>query len=147
MEILERRSQWQSETTRMHFESGTRLGIGALNLVISHLPQRVLKLLEFMGFSGSKSLGLEQLNQTADNENSLRHFLAQLLVSAYECYMEQIFGLGKGNLNRVQQIVDRNLKKFDKVIENPLKKSNKQLIIVDIYRAHGFYGLREGFFK
>jgi len=102
----------------MHFESGTRLGIGALNLVLSHLPQRVLKLLEFMGFSGSRSVGLEQLNQTADNENGLRHFLAELLITSYECYMEQIFGLGRGNLIRVKEIVDRELKKFDKVLYN-----------------------------
>ena len=116
MTILESRDDWESDATRMHFESGTRLGIGALNLVLSHLPQRVLKLLEFMGFSGSKEIGLDQLNRTADNENGLRHFLAELLVSAYECYMEQIFGLGRGNLTRVQQIVDRELIKFDKVI-------------------------------
>lgn len=116
MSIVENRTQWRSEASRMHFESGTRLGVGALNLVLSHLPQRVLKLLEFMGFSGSKDIGLNELNKTANNENSLRHFLAEIMISAYESYMEQIFGLGRGNLTRVETIVDRELKKFDKVI-------------------------------
>jgi hypothetical protein len=115
--ILETRSEWQSLTTRMQFESGTRFGNGALNLILSHLPQRVLKLFEFIGFSGSRSIGLDQLNQTADNPNGLRYILAELLLTSYECYMEQIFGLGKGNLHRVKEIVDRELRNFEKVFK------------------------------
>ncbi|KAG7230779.1 hypothetical protein INR49_019593 [Caranx melampygus] len=37
-----------------HFEGGVKLGVGAFNLMISMLPTRTLKLLEFVGFSGNK---------------------------------------------------------------------------------------------
>lgn len=36
------------------YESGTRLGVGAFNLMISLLPARIMKLLEFIGFSGNR---------------------------------------------------------------------------------------------
>lgn len=42
------------EKLRPHFESGVRMGLGAFNLLISVLPNRVLKLLEFIGFSGDR---------------------------------------------------------------------------------------------
>ncbi|PSN57871.1 Tetratricopeptide repeat protein 39B [Blattella germanica] len=51
--ILHQRN-WGDESHKVHFESGVRMGIGAFNLMISLLPARVIKLLEFIGFSGSK---------------------------------------------------------------------------------------------
>uniref|UniRef100_A0A7N8YMW9 Tetratricopeptide repeat protein 39B n=1 Tax=Mastacembelus armatus TaxID=205130 RepID=A0A7N8YMW9_9TELE len=36
------------------FEGGVRLGIGSFNLMLSLLPQRILRLLEFIGFSGNR---------------------------------------------------------------------------------------------
>lgn len=46
--------QWESESSRVHFESGVKMGLGTFNLMISLLPGRVIKLLEFIGFSGNK---------------------------------------------------------------------------------------------
>lgn len=45
---------WDNSRTKVHFESGVRMGIGTFNLMISMLPARVIKLLEFMGFSGNR---------------------------------------------------------------------------------------------
>jgi hypothetical protein len=47
------------------FVAGVQLGIGCFNLIISLLPQRVLKLLEFVGFSGNQLLGLQELTRGA----------------------------------------------------------------------------------
>lgn len=74
-QILNNRS-FAGDRHRVHFECGVRLGVGAFNLVeyfiriiawwrqlilvvfliqlISMLPQRIMKLLEFIGFAGSK---------------------------------------------------------------------------------------------
>ncbi|KAG9338762.1 hypothetical protein JZ751_025198 [Albula glossodonta] len=39
----------------LHFEGGVSLGVGAFNLTLSMFPARILRLLEFVGFSGDKS--------------------------------------------------------------------------------------------
>ena len=51
--ILQER-QWANELHKKDFESGVRFGVGCFNLLISLLPGRVMKLLEFIGFSGNK---------------------------------------------------------------------------------------------
>ena len=45
---------WGDCQFRDDFESGVRLGVGAFNLMISLLPARVMKLLEFIGFNGNR---------------------------------------------------------------------------------------------
>ncbi|XP_041272477.1 tetratricopeptide repeat protein 39B isoform X3 [Onychostruthus taczanowskii] len=40
--------------TYYQFEGGVKLGIGAFNLMLSLLPGRILRLLEFIGFSGNR---------------------------------------------------------------------------------------------
>ena len=36
------------------FEGGVRLGVGTFNLIMSLLPPRITKLMEFIGFTGSR---------------------------------------------------------------------------------------------
>ena len=43
--------QWNNDQHRKDFESGVRMGVGAFNLLISLLPARVMKVLEFNGES------------------------------------------------------------------------------------------------
>ncbi|TMS35214.1 hypothetical protein L596_002663 [Steinernema carpocapsae] len=42
------------EALKSQFESGTRMGVGTFNLLLSTLPSRILRLLEVVGFSGDK---------------------------------------------------------------------------------------------
>lgn len=90
MTILKNR-KWGNDIHKVHFESGVRMGIGAFNLVriyfistttilitiissyifilksytlfqmISLLPARIIKLLEFIGFSGDKVIKIMSL--------------------------------------------------------------------------------------
>lgn len=45
---------WANSAFRQDFESGVRLGAGGFNLMISLLPARIMKLLEFIGFAGNR---------------------------------------------------------------------------------------------
>uniref|UniRef100_A0A671VEU6 Tetratricopeptide repeat domain 39A n=1 Tax=Sparus aurata TaxID=8175 RepID=A0A671VEU6_SPAAU len=74
-----------------HFEGGVKLGIGAFNLMISMLPTRTLKLLEFVGFSGNKEFGLQQL-QEGSAESTFRSFLCNMLLLCYHTFMSFILG-------------------------------------------------------
>ncbi|KAK0395500.1 hypothetical protein QR680_001311 [Steinernema hermaphroditum] len=44
----------KDEAVKAQFESGTRMGVGTFNLLLSTLPSRILRLLEVVGFSGDK---------------------------------------------------------------------------------------------
>ena len=57
--IMQQR-QWQNDQHRKDFESGVRMGVGCFNLMISLLPARVMKLLEWIGFGGNK-VGIYQI--------------------------------------------------------------------------------------
>uniref|UniRef100_A0A8C6Q105 Tetratricopeptide repeat domain 39A n=1 Tax=Nothobranchius furzeri TaxID=105023 RepID=A0A8C6Q105_NOTFU len=74
-----------------HFEGGVKLGVGAFNLMISMLPTRTLKLLEFVGFSGNKEFGLQQL-QEGSAESTFRSFLCNMLLLCYHTFMSFILG-------------------------------------------------------
>lgn len=60
--------------------------------MISHMPTKVLKLLEFVGFSGNRSIGFSELEQATLLSDGLRCPLAMLIMLCYQCYVEHIFG-------------------------------------------------------
>ncbi|KAA0198670.1 Tetratricopeptide repeat protein 39B [Fasciolopsis buskii] len=83
--ILKHR-EWSDGLSKSTFESGVRLGVGAFNMMISLLPKRVLKLLEFVGFSGDRNFGLQQLRIGAGMRESIRAPLCALLLLVYDLY-------------------------------------------------------------
>ena len=60
--------------------------------MISHMPSKVLKLLEFVGFSGDRAQGFAELEQSTQLIEGLRCPLAALIMLCYQCYVEHIFG-------------------------------------------------------
>lgn len=99
----------------MHFESGVRMGIGTFNLILSHMPSKVLKLLEFVGFSGDRKQGIDELEASSFQTEGLRCPLAILIMLAYQCYIEHIFGLGDGDMECVGKLLDYALAKHPNV--------------------------------
>ncbi|XP_034713190.1 tetratricopeptide repeat protein 39B-like [Etheostoma cragini] len=80
----------QSDAFRQ-FEGGVKLGIGSFNLMLSLLPQRILRLLEVIGFSGNRGFGLSQLREGASS-HSLRAILCSLTLLFYRTYVSLILG-------------------------------------------------------
>ncbi|KAL8164575.1 UNVERIFIED_CONTAM: tetratricopeptide repeat domain 39A, partial [Gekko kuhli] len=79
-------NQLPANSVRAHLEGGVALGIGAFNLTLSLFPPRILKLLEFAGFSGDKDYGLQQLHQGATTPN-LRALLCTMLLLCYYTFL------------------------------------------------------------
>ncbi|XP_006803394.2 tetratricopeptide repeat protein 39A [Neolamprologus brichardi] len=96
-----------------HFEGGVKLGVGAFNLMISMLPTRTLKLLEFVGFSGNKEFGLQQL-QEGSVESTFRSFLCNMLLLCYHTFMSFILGTGEGDVEDAEKLLEPYLKKYPK---------------------------------
>uniref|UniRef100_A0AAR2KRS0 Tetratricopeptide repeat protein 39B n=1 Tax=Pygocentrus nattereri TaxID=42514 RepID=A0AAR2KRS0_PYGNA len=100
--------------TFTQFEGGVKLGIGSFNLMLSLLPARILRLLEFIGFSGNREFGLAQLREGAAS-HSLRAILSALTLLFYHTYVCLILGTGEGNLVEAEALLEPYLDRFPKV--------------------------------
>uniref|UniRef100_A0A3B5LPV0 Tetratricopeptide repeat protein 39B n=1 Tax=Xiphophorus couchianus TaxID=32473 RepID=A0A3B5LPV0_9TELE len=76
------------KSTHIHFRGGVNMGIGSFNLILSMLPSRVLRLMEFLGFSGDR-VGDATLSAPS---NSLRSILSTLTLLMFHLYLSVILG-------------------------------------------------------
>lgn len=105
-----RETDGQSDAFRQ-FEGGVKLGIGSFNLMLSLLPQRILRLLEFIGFSGNRTVGLSQLSE-GSSIPSLRSVLCVLTLLFYHTYVSLILGSGDGDLEEAEALLEPYRHKF-----------------------------------
>lgn len=99
LNILSQKTNWRSENLRMHFESGTRLGIGGFDLFVSMFPNKLAKLLEYVGFSSNRDVALQELNKSVDLVDGLMYDISSILLSTYYGFVEYFYGCGEGNIN------------------------------------------------
>uniref|UniRef100_A0A673MQ52 Tetratricopeptide repeat protein 39A-like n=1 Tax=Sinocyclocheilus rhinocerous TaxID=307959 RepID=A0A673MQ52_9TELE len=81
--------------------------------MLSLLPTRTLRLLEFVGFSGNKEFGLQQL-QEGSAEQTFRSFLCNMLLLCYHTFMSFILGTGEGDVEDAEKLLQPYLKKYPK---------------------------------
>ncbi|XP_062974445.1 tetratricopeptide repeat protein 39A isoform X2 [Elgaria multicarinata webbii] len=96
-----------------HFEGGVKLGVGAFNLTLSMLPTRIVRLLEFIGFSGNKEHGLQQLQEGA-SMYSFRSVLCTMLLLCYHTFLTFVLGTGKGNVEEAEKLLKPYLTRYPK---------------------------------
>lgn len=98
------------------------MGIGTFNLMISHMPGKVLRLLEFVGFSGNRSTGFRELEHAVEMSDGLRSPLAKLIMLSYYCYVEHLFGLGNEDLSYASDLLSNVMKTYPNVRgEHPVR--------------------------
>uniref|UniRef100_A0A671Y0V0 Zgc:158403 n=1 Tax=Sparus aurata TaxID=8175 RepID=A0A671Y0V0_SPAAU len=90
--------------SHIHLEGGISFGIGAFNLTLSLFPPRILKVLEFAGFSGDKEYGLSLLDEGATGLN-LRSMLCALLLLCYYTFLTFILGTGEGDVAEAERLL------------------------------------------
>lgn len=108
MTILKTR-KWGNDIHKVHFESGVRMGIGAFNLMISLLPARIVKLLEFIGFSGNKEYGLAELKAGFNEKRGLRQILCVMILLAYNLIVTFVLSHSEGDLDWCEQVLEQEL--------------------------------------
>uniref|UniRef100_A0A8C3VR30 Tetratricopeptide repeat protein 39B n=1 Tax=Catagonus wagneri TaxID=51154 RepID=A0A8C3VR30_9CETA len=96
------------------FEGGVKLGIGAFNLMLSLLPARIIRLLEFIGFSGNRELGIQQLREGALGK-TMRSPLCCLTILAFHTYISLILGTGEVNIVEAESLLEPYLQQFPNV--------------------------------
>ncbi|CAG11466.1 unnamed protein product [Tetraodon nigroviridis] len=101
----------KQKSTYVHFKGGVNMGIGSFNLMLSLLPSRVLRLMEFLGFSGDRELGLSELREGAASD-SLRSILSTLTLLMFHLYITVILGTGEPNLAEAESLLKPYVEKF-----------------------------------
>lgn len=92
------------------------MGIGTFNLMISVLPSRILRLLEFVGFSGDKGFGLQQLETgSAGAEETLRGPLCSLILLAWHLVFTYIIANGNADLASCEQLLAPLIRNYPRV--------------------------------
>ncbi|XP_049316396.1 tetratricopeptide repeat protein 39B isoform X3 [Bactrocera dorsalis] len=100
--------QWESEVSKVHFESGVRMGVGAFNLMISLLPSSVIKVLQVIGFSGNKTAGLADL-KTGYHLSGLRQVLCAMTLLGYHLIVCYVICHQEGDLELCHSILEEQL--------------------------------------
>lgn len=103
--------QWESESSKVHFESGVRMGLGTFNLMISLLPGRVIKLLEFIGFSGNKQAGMQDLVAGCQSLG-IRQVLCVMTLLGYNLIVCYVLSHKEGDLNFCDDLLVKQLKQY-----------------------------------
>lgn len=102
--ILASRSWTDNAFSKLHFESGVRMGMGTFNLMISLLPGRVIKLLEFIGFSGNKQSGMQDL-VTGYRMTGIRQVLCVMTLLGYHLIVCYVLSHQEGDLEFCDEIL------------------------------------------
>ncbi|KAL1238332.1 Tetratricopeptide repeat protein 39B [Trichinella spiralis] len=105
---------WTDENIRSHYESGVKLGYGTFNLLVSALPQRVLRLLEFAGFSGDRVYALNALKSAAFMHHTLRWPLSALVLLVWNLIVVYCLGTGESDLELSKTLIRTLLMHFPK---------------------------------
>ncbi|KAI5938100.1 tetratricopeptide repeat protein 39A isoform X1 [Manis javanica] len=113
LDSLVQSSQYCKGENHRHFEGGVKLGVGAFNLTLSMLPTRILRLLEFVGFSGNKDYGLLQLEEGASG-HSFRAVLCVMLLLCYHTFLIFVLGTGNVNIEEAEKLLKPYLKRYPK---------------------------------
>ncbi|XP_068605718.1 tetratricopeptide repeat protein 39A [Brachionichthys hirsutus] len=90
--------------SHVHLEGGISFGMGAFNLTLSLFPPRILKVLEFAGFSGDKEYGLSLLHDGVTGTN-LRSMLCAMLLLCYYTFLTFILGTGEGEVEEAERLL------------------------------------------
>ncbi|XP_017781024.1 PREDICTED: tetratricopeptide repeat protein 39B-like isoform X2 [Nicrophorus vespilloides] len=106
-----KKHDWSKDTSKVHFESGVKMGIGTFNLMISMLPSRVIKLLEFIGFSGNKTVGINDL-LAGYNMQGLRQILCVMTLLGYHLIVLYVLSHQEGDLKLCEEILVGQFKKY-----------------------------------
>ncbi|KAK2092369.1 hypothetical protein P7K49_028897 [Saguinus oedipus] len=80
--------------THKHLVGGIKFGLGAFNLMLSLVPPRILKLLNIIGYSGDREVGLSLLHESA-SETHINNIISLLTLLFYYNYIYVDFGVEK----------------------------------------------------
>ncbi|XP_007082465.2 tetratricopeptide repeat protein 39B-like [Panthera tigris] len=109
-QVLTQMPNNHSKTYR-HLVEGVKFGLGAFNLLLSLVPPKTLKLLNIVGYSGDREVGLTLLHESA-SKSHINNILSVLTLVFYYTYICVAIGAEKGHSSAVEDLFLIYLQKF-----------------------------------
>nr|XP_005893838.1 PREDICTED: tetratricopeptide repeat protein 39B [Bos mutus] len=109
-QVLTQIPDYQSKTYR-HLVGGIKFGLGVFNLLLSLVPPRTLKLLNVVGYSGDREVGLTLLNESA-SESHINNIFSVLILLFYYNYLSIAFSVERNHNSAVENLFLISLQKF-----------------------------------
>uniref|UniRef100_A0A8C5KGI3 Tetratricopeptide repeat domain 39D n=2 Tax=Jaculus jaculus TaxID=51337 RepID=A0A8C5KGI3_JACJA len=94
-----------------HLEGGIKFGLGAFNLLLSLVPPKTLKLLNIVGFSGDKEVGLTLLLESASQPH-INNIFSTFTLLFYYNYIRVVIGFEMANSSATESLFLVYLQKF-----------------------------------
>lgn len=115
LEISKQDIQWSSEISKNTFLSALHLCNGGINLVLSHLPDKVITLLTIVGYSGDRELAYTLLDKCVMLDTGCYYLIGKIARCLYETLIVNLIGARKIDLNKISHYADKELDIDDKV--------------------------------
>ncbi|GAB1301353.1 Tetratricopeptide repeat domain 39D [Apodemus speciosus] len=109
-QVLELIPENQSKTHR-HLNGGIKFGVGVFNLMFSLVPPKSLKLLNMVGYSGDRDVGLSLLHDSA-SEPHINNILSVFTLLFYYNYVRVVVGVEKASNAATESLFLIYLEKF-----------------------------------
>lgn len=116
-DIFEKRTAWESPVSKANFEAAIRLERGIRNLIVSFLPPKLLKIVNFLGFKGVRDVAFTELNAVVYELPGIYSLIGELVLIFYWLYIEMHGCLGPANVAAMQKLIDAKTSKYPNVID------------------------------
>ncbi|XP_008829741.1 tetratricopeptide repeat protein 39B-like [Nannospalax galili] len=110
LQILALMPESQSKTHR-HLDGGIKFGLGVFNLIFSLVPPKSLKLLNVVGYTGNREVGLALLHESA-SEPHINNILSVFTLLFYYNYIQVVFDVEKNYRFATESFFLVHLEKF-----------------------------------
>lgn len=109
------RTAWESPVSKSNFEAAIRLERGIRNLIVSFLPPKLLRIVNFLGFKGARDVAFNELNTAAFELSGIYSLCSEMVIVLYWIYIEMHGCLGPANMANMQKLVDKKFAQYPNV--------------------------------
>lgn len=138
-DIFEKRTSWESPVSKANFEAGIRLERGVRNLIVSFLPPKLLKIVNFLGFKGVRDVAFTELNAVAYELPGIYSIAGELVLIFYWLYIEMHGCIGPANVDAMTKAVDKKIAQYPKSVLYKVAKTKIVQINGNLPEAIGHY--------
>jgi hypothetical protein len=113
-------------TSKAHFEAGVSLERGFRHLVVSFLPPKLLRIINFLGYEGVRNIAFAELNKTAFELPGIYSIISELVLIGYWIYIETHGCFGPKNVTFFEKLIEKKLEVYPNVFINEFFEKKHQ---------------------